>query len=216
MRLKVSSRSFNLIFIQLSLFIFQTDALFAISFFSKKKQYSKIRISSARKFFDNFHTVQKDALYRCKQLPAYRLKKYVKKNNIKTIINLRGKNKDKKWWQEEKQLTQELGLNYHNIPMNSRRLSKRNELVELLYLYKIAPKPILIHCLGGIDRTGEAAALWVLEMQKKPKKYAFKHLSWRYGYLRFRKPAKHFLVKMWDGVGWLINHYSPEKYLKFS
>lgn len=216
MRLKDQNDSFGLILFMLVIFIFQTPPLGAFFFFSPKKKSSSIRISSARKFFDNFHTVQKNALYRCKQLPAYRLKKYVQRNNIKTVINLRGKNKDKKWWQEEKKLTQELGLHYHNIAMNSRRLSKREELIELLYLYKMAPKPILIHCKSGIDRTGEAAALWVLEMQRKSKKYAFKHLSWRYGYLRYRKPAKYFLVKMWDGISWLINHYSPDKYLQFT
>ncbi len=179
-------------------------------FKSKKNNPQKtinqnVHISSMRKLFDNFHCVQKNALYRSSQISPRRLKKYIKKNNIKSIINLRGENYDKKWWQREKKMTQKLGLEFYSIPMNASLMTEKKNLFHLLYLYKTATRPILIHCASGVDRTGEAAALWVLEEQKKSKREALKHLSWRYGFFRFRRPAKYSLVKNWQGFDWFFH-----------
>jgi hypothetical protein len=63
-----------------------------------------------------------------------------------------------------------------------------------------------------VDRSGEAAALWVLEEQGKPKKDALKHLSLKYGYLKFRRPKKHLLISIWQGKRWLNQEYNPENY----
>ena len=44
-------------------------------------------------FWFNFHKVD-DGVYRSAQLMPWRLKKIIKKYNIKTVINLRGNNKN--------------------------------------------------------------------------------------------------------------------------
>jgi protein tyrosine phosphatase (PTP) superfamily phosphohydrolase (DUF442 family) len=143
-----------------------TDFLLAAEFASGKK----IQINSFKKFLDRFHAVQPGFLYRSAQLKPSRLRKYVQKFGIKTVINLRGVNRKTKWWQDEHAIVKELNVNYFNIPFSARVISDKRNIQKLLYLYKFAPKPILIHCLDGIDRSGEAAALWVLEQQGKPKK----------------------------------------------
>ncbi len=186
-------------------FLISTNFLFATQ--------DKIKINDIKKILDNFHSVQSGVLYRSAQLKPSRLRKYVQKFGIKSVINLRGVNKKTKWWQAEKATLEKLNVNYYNIPFNANSYSSKENLHKLLYLYKHAPKPILIHCRDGADRSGEAAALWILEQQGKQKKDAFKHLSLKYGYLRFRKPKKYFLISIWQGEQWLNQKYDPENYV---
>jgi protein tyrosine/serine phosphatase len=172
---------------------------------------NEIHINGIKKFIDNFHAVEAGALYRSSQLKPNRLKKYIKKLGIKTIINLRGINPTRHWWQREKRLAKEFGIKFYNIPFNAGTFSSKKNLYKLLYLYEHAPKPILIHCRDGADRSGEAAALWILEHQGKGKKEALKHLSIKYGYVKFYRPAKYSLIKMWQGKKWLAKNYNPER-----
>ena len=163
----------------------------------KYKKNSKIHDSSLRRLWDNFRHVQRNALYRSGQLSSRRLKHYVKKYGIKSIINLRGINKNKKWWQTEKRVTQECGVKFYNVAMNARELTPPKKIKKLLRWYKTAPRPILVHCKTGTDRSGEAAAIWKFKKQRKGVKKALKHLSLWYGHLSLRYPKKHFLIKNW-------------------
>ena len=168
-----------------------------------------------QRFLDNFHAVEHGKLYRSGQLSPKRLKRYITKYGIKTVINLRGKHPELKWWQQEHEVTTKYGATLHNIPMNSQYLSPKKQLIKLINIYEKAPKPILIHCWSGADRTGEAAALWVLQQQKQGKKQAVKQLSLRYGYFKRRKPAKRFLINIWQNITWLVQWYKPELYPNF-
>ncbi len=174
-----------------------------------------IHITSLEKALNNFHTVQPGVLYRSAQLSPHFLESMIKKYDIKTIINLRGCNENKRWWQKEKKLSERLGVMLYNIPMSAAHLPDKNNLLSLLQIYQSAPRPILIHCYSGADRTGEAAALWVLEQQKKDLKIALKQLSLRYGHMQPVCPAKRFFIKRWKGRQWLINDYNPKSYDAF-
>jgi len=185
-----------------------------------KKTFTRTRKNSSinciRKLFDNFHSVERGVLYRSKQLSKKRLEKYIKRLDLKTIINLRGPNPTRSWWRQEKALAQKHGLKFYNLAMTARSLPSKQHLLKLLDIYKTAPKPILIHCYSGADRTGEAAALWVLEHQKKHKNIALKQLSFKYGYVRSKHPAKHFFISIWQGKKWLTATYDPDIYPKCS
>lgn len=164
---------------------------------------------------DNFHEVEKNAFFRSKQLSPKKLEKFIKQFGIKTIINLRGKNEDKKWWRQEKEIAKQLNIGFYSIPMSAQRLPHKKDLITLLNLYKHAPRPILIHCLAGADRTGEAAAIWVLDQQKKSKKDALKQLSFTYGHFSFIRPSKKFFIKkLWKGRKWAETKYNPFLYPK--
>jgi protein tyrosine/serine phosphatase len=198
----------------LSLLLITTELLISTNFLfaTKSATEKEIHINSFKKFLDRFHAVQPGLLYRSAQLKPSRLRKYVQKFGIKTVINLRGVNRKTKWWEDEHATVKELNVNYFNIPFSARVISNKKNIQKLLYLYKFAPKPILIHCLDGIDRSGEAAALWVLEQQGRSKKDAFKQLSLKYGYLKFRRPQKHLLISIWQGKKWLNQAYNPKNY----
>ena len=170
------------------------------------------RVPRLTRMLHNFHAVEPGVLYRSSQLSASMLTSTIKKYGIKTIINLRGCNEHKAWWEAEQTIAQRHNVTFINIPMSAQRLPKKHHLLTLLEAYNTAPRPILIHCYSGSDRTGEAAALWVLEQQKKEKKFALKQLSLRYGHIPRIYPAKRFFIKLWQGIPWLHNEYDPLDY----
>jgi protein tyrosine/serine phosphatase len=57
------------------------------------------------------------------------------------------------------------------------------EIRSLLRLLKIAPRPVLIHCMGGADRSGLAAAIWQVAIKGRPKAEARRQLSFIYGHM---------------------------------
>jgi len=167
------------------------------------------RISLLERLFDNFYAVEHGQLYRSAQLSYRKLAHYIRKFQIKTIINLRGKNKSERWWQQEKICAQKLSVQLFDIPMSARRLPSKHEISQLLALYDHAPKPILIHCYSGADRSGEAAALWALDRQGKNKRAALKQLSFKYWHLRSRRQHKTQFIRLWSGRDWLLKAYNP-------
>ena len=138
-------------------------------------------------FWFNFHKVD-EGIYRSAQLTPWRLKKIIKKYNIKTIINLRGNNKNY-MYQKEKEICKKMGVDYFTISLSSRNPSKikKEELKKLIYILKNAKKPLLFHCKAGADRTGFTAVLWHV-INKKDKNWAIKkELKLKYGYISFSK-----------------------------
>ena len=172
----------------------------------KKPQEASVRAESVFKrfiknplffFSDNFHVVEKGVCYRSKQLQPRRLKKYVKKYGIKTIINLRGVNKNKMWWQKENEITKKSGIDLVNISLYSKAFPDKGNIINLLETFKNAKRPILIHCWSGADRTGLTSALWMLEQRQKSLKKSLRQLSFRYGHVKFFCPDMRRFVKIW-------------------
>lgn len=176
--------------------------------------FNKANRRQVRDQLQNFFEVEPGKFYRSQQLTPSVLKAYIKRFGIKTLINLRGVN-ETVWYQGEKEVADSMGLAFHSIPMSAVTISQKDHLQELLKLYDEVEKPILVHCLGGADRTGEAAALWVLEMQKKSKYEALSQLSIAYGHRKFVNSAKDFLIQIWQGREWLDKKYNHLDYPQF-
>ena len=161
---------------------------------------------------ENFHTVKKGALYRSKQPSRSMLKKYKKDYNIKTIINLRGKNEENKkesWYKEEVQGALDLGLNLYHISMTAKQYPSKKNLHKLIKIYDQASLyPILIHCRGGADRTGEAAAIWLL-LEGKSKSRALDELTFTYGHMAGHFKLKKKFISKWVDRHWALNVYDP-------
>jgi len=158
-------------------------------------------------FWFNFHKVD-DGVYRSAQITPWRLKKIIKKYNIKTIINLRGNNKNY-IYKREKEICEELGVEYQTISISSRNPHdiRKEEIEKLIYLLKNAKKPVLFHCKAGADRTGLVAVLWHIINGKDKNKAIKKELRLKYGYLSFSKAGRiKKMFEMYDGsdfVEWL-------------
>ncbi len=157
----------------------------------------------------NFHTVDKGNLYRSAQLSKKQFIRYIKKYDIKTVINLRGES-SKDWYKDEMEAMLETSTGHFDIGMSAKRLPHRKDLLKLLDLLENAPRPILIHCQGGADRTGEASALYKLVEEFKTKKEALKMLRLKYFHLRKRYPAKrYFISEVFQDPQWARDHYFP-------
>ncbi|MFK5975165.1 MAG: dual specificity protein phosphatase family protein [Sulfurovum sp.] len=128
--------------------------------------------------YGNFHKVDND-VYRSAQLFSFNMPYYTKKNGIKSILNLRGKN-DKKWYHEEIKFAQENNLTHYNYGIPDRRVISKKQMNEIVEIIKNAPKPILIHCKMGADRTSLAVALYLHAIKKD--KNPHREISLLYGH----------------------------------
>ncbi len=159
---------------------------------------------------DNFYEVDAGKYYRSAQLSAASFEKYISQYKIQTVINLRGENPGEPWYQDEAEVMHRLNVNFINIPMSADRLPHKKDLITLLDAFKNAPRPILVHCQAGADRTGEASAIYQMIFMGKAKPDAIKMLSLKYGHIASLKPAKDYFVRdVWQGIDWAYQSYNP-------
>ena len=156
----------------------------------------------------NFHAVDPGRAYRSSTLSPWELKAISKLYGIKTIINLRGV-EHLPWFYKEQAVAHELGIDLINIDMSSRSIPDRHAELKLVNAFEHAPKPILIHCWSGSDRSGEASAIYDLVVLKTSKNEALKMLGTRYMHFRVFRPAKNYFVRLFQGVNWLLTSYYP-------
>ena len=176
--------------------------------------YSKSIFRKFREVRDNFYEVVPEELYRSKQL-GKNLNSYIKRYGIKTIINLRGVNEGKKWWDKEKEIAGNNGVAFYNISMNASCLPRREDIQKLIWIYEHAQKPFYLHCQGGADRTGLATAVYKM-LKGESNKKALNNLSVRYGHIKRKNPAMDFFVKIWQGKDWALNAYNPIDYPRYA
>jgi protein tyrosine phosphatase (PTP) superfamily phosphohydrolase (DUF442 family) len=146
---------------------------------------------------DNFHEVLPGQLYRSGQLSRSHLQAHAHLNGIRTVINLRGPNQQEDWYREEIAAARDFGLVHVDLPIDS-LFPTKPELCQVVDVLETCPKPVLIHCQSGIDRTGIASALacLLLDDTGTPEK-ALSQLNWRFGCLpgrQSREAKRDFLL----------------------
>jgi len=113
----------------------------------------------------NFHWVRKDEAARSSQAHFGRLAGLMRRHGLKAIINLRGENSDLSWWRYERRVCEMLGARHFDTMLDSRHLPTRAMLVTLMDAFETAPRPFLVKCSGGHDRTAFASALFVVHCE---------------------------------------------------
>jgi protein tyrosine/serine phosphatase len=72
------------------------------------------------------------------------------------------------------------------------------------------PRPILIHCQGGADRTGEASAIYLIDhLGYDREEAAKKALKLRYFHTPLYAPAKTYFIDRYLGEDWARTVYNP-------
>lgn len=102
-----------------------------------------------------------------------------KEQGINTILNLRGAI-DRPFYSIERQLCDQIGLDLHSVSMQAKIVPKVETMKTLIHLLRTLPRPFLMHCKSGADRTGLASAVYLLVIEGKPLAEAQKMLSRRF------------------------------------
>lgn len=131
----------------------------------------------------NWHAIVPGQAYRCAQLPPEQLIADIQRYGIRTVINLRGTSPDFGWYLNECRATRDADISQEDITLSAYRLPARHELRRLVEVLDRADRPILLHCRQGVDRTGLAAALFLLLNSDATLDEARKQLGFRYGHV---------------------------------
>lgn len=131
----------------------------------------------------NFHTVAPGEVYRAAQPSAAAITNYQREHGVRTIINLRGENRGAAWYDNEIATARRLGIQHIDFKMSARRGITKEEAWRLIQVMERAPKPLLIHCESGADRSGLASALYLAAIKRTGEKIAERQLSIRYGHI---------------------------------
>jgi len=130
----------------------------------------------------NFHSVKDGLVYRSAQPSGKDLDSYTSDLGLRSVINLRGASSST-WYAEEVEAANRNKLQLINFPMSDRRVLSSSDVNRLVRLMQEAPKPMLIHCKAGADRSGLAAALYLARVLNVPSEEAETQLSFRFGHI---------------------------------
>jgi undecaprenyl-diphosphatase len=149
----------------------------------------------------NFHTITYGEAYRSAILDRDELEHYVKEYEIKSIVNLLGYHPSESWYKEEIEVSANCNIKHYDVSLPAGREPTEGEARRLVGIFKSAPRPVLIHCKAGADRSGLAAAMWRVIVDKEPKSEAAKELSILYGHIPVGKTiAMDQYFKNWNPV----------------
>ena len=152
----------------------------------------------------NFHVVIDERVYRSGQMDAETLTRVIEERGIRSIVNLRGANPKHDWYRTETNAAGLLRIEHFDFALSARREVQDDELDKILETIRNAPKPVLIHCDGGADRSALVAALYLVELEGRRPDVAHRQLSVRYGHVPLVRPK----VSAMDNSFWryVSNH----------
>ncbi len=106
-------------------------------------------------------------LYRSEQ-PNAKEMQHLEVMGIKSILNLRQ-------FHTDKQEIRQTHLTAFHLPMNAGKFGD-NEIIDALKIIQSAPKPVLVHCWHGSDRTGAVIAAYRIVFENWRKEDAIQEL----------------------------------------
>jgi protein tyrosine/serine phosphatase len=131
----------------------------------------------------NFHVVSPGIIYRSAQMSGDALAATIREHGIKSVLNLRGAADGEAWYSAEVTTSARFGVVHFDFPLSATRELKDSDMDEILDTIDHAPKPMLIHCKSGADRTGLVGALYLYSIEGKSAADADRQLNPFYGHL---------------------------------
>jgi protein tyrosine/serine phosphatase len=115
-------------------------------------------------FESNLHAVVAGQIYRSAQPSQSDIDRWVPELGLRAVVNLRGAklNDDRRWLADERSASRRNGIEHVSLRMSSNDIPPAQMLRELVRILDTAPRPLLIHCGGGAERSALASAVAVL------------------------------------------------------
>lgn len=135
-----------------------------------------------RQRFGNLHRVGGD-MWRGNQPSPQRLAR-LKEMGFRTILNLRGTQPGRPYYDLEHHAARKLGLTVIDLPWGSREAPFVERIERLIEVFEQIEYPAFMHCKSGADRAGIVAVFYKLLHEKAPFEEAVGQLSFRYGHVR--------------------------------
>lgn len=129
----------------------------------------------------NFAKFSEDA-YRSNHPTTQRFEDYAR-HGIKTILTLRGARHQPQYLFEA-ETCKRLGMKLECVQLAARRAPSVERLEMLFTAFDKIERPFLMHCKSGADRTGLAAALYLLQCDGADLTTAKEQLSFKYVHIR--------------------------------
>lgn len=152
----------------------------------------------------NFHEVLPGKLYRSAQLSGRQLADVIKTYHIKTVINLRGANVGRDWYDREIEVAQRYGVTHVDFGMSARKQLSPERSMALVELMRKAEGPVLIHCKAGADRTGLASVMYLQQIAGIDEETAEWQLTPLFGHLNIPFTGAYAMDDTWEDFEKLI------------
>lgn len=130
---------------------------------------------------ENFHPIIEGKMFRSAQLDADDLEARAAEVGLASVLSVRGVRPHKAWYVAEQSVGEKLGLKMITVTLSADRMPSRQRLQRLVHALDTAPRPLLLHCQAGVERSGLAAAIAVL-LDGQSVEAARGHFSLRYGF----------------------------------
>jgi protein tyrosine/serine phosphatase len=131
----------------------------------------------------NFHVVSPGRIFRSSQMSSNALNALIRRHGIRTIVDLRGDSVENH--SADVSAAHVLGVQHIDFDLDATREVSSNEMERIVAALSTAPKPALIHCKSGADRTGLVSALYLYCFEGKSADAASRQLSVRYGHVPY-------------------------------
>jgi protein tyrosine/serine phosphatase len=133
----------------------------------------------------NFHEVEAGRYYRSAQLAPADLDRVIRQYRIRSILNLRGRNVGTAWYDNEIATSRADDVIHLDYAISAENPVTVTQMKEILAMLHDAPKPVLVHCQAGSDRTGLVTALYRLSRGADPATAEQALSLWRYGHFPY-------------------------------
>ena len=150
----------------------------------------------------NFHIVTPGKLYRSGLLTSCLLRGYLRRYGIKSILCLQGEQSEAAWYRRELGIAEAWGAQHYAIGLSARKYLSAADFDELMTLLAVCPKPVLVHCKAGADRTGLLCAAWRLVFEGASPEEAARELAACYGHLPHLNKTGAMKQSFWNYALW--------------
>ena len=110
----------------------------------------------------NLQTVEPGQFYRSGQMAGFKIDAVANRYDIKTMINLRGEQPDESWYRSEIAACERNDVQHYDLQWSMRKIPPPDSLAQLIAWIETGPKPILVHCQGGVHRAAIASVVYRL------------------------------------------------------